>query len=67
MSRRDIIKEFEVPLPDPNAKTNTIRITWLTPPIDVVTGYYIEAIVLQSGRPLPTRAVELTKRQFTVY
>jgi hypothetical protein len=67
MSRRDIIKEFEVPLPDPNAKTNTIRITWLTPPIDVVTGYYIDAIVLQSGRPLPTRAVELTKRQFTVY
>jgi len=67
MSRRDIVKEFEVRLPDPNAKTNIIRITWLTPPIDVVTGYYIDAIVLQSGRPLPARAIELIRRQFTVY
>ncbi len=67
MSRRDIVKEFEVPLPDPDAKTNEIKVNWLTPPIDVVTGYYVDAIVLQSGRPLPARAVELIRRQFTVY
>ena len=67
MSRRDIVKEFEVPLPDPDAKTNVIKVNWLTPPIDVVTGYYVDAIVLQSGRPLPARAIELVRRQFTVY
>ena len=67
MSRRDIVKEFEVPLPDPEAKMNVVKINWITPPIDVVTGYYIDAVVLQSGRPLPTRAVELVRRQFTVY
>jgi hypothetical protein len=67
MSRRDIVKEFEVPLPDPEAKMNVVKINWITPPIDVVTGYYIDAVVLQSGRPLPARAVELVRRQFTVY
>jgi hypothetical protein len=67
MSRQDIVKEFEVSLPDPDAKTNVIRVNWLTPPIDVVTGYYVDAVVLQSGRPLPARAVELVRRQFTVY
>ncbi|MFX1605216.1 MAG: hypothetical protein ACFFDD_04860 [Promethearchaeota archaeon] len=67
MSRRNIVKEFEVPLPDPDAKTNIIKVTWITPPIDVVTGYYVDAVILQSGRPLPARAVELVKRQFTVY
>jgi len=67
MSRRDIVKEFEVPLPDPDLKTNVVKITWVTPPIDVVTGYYVDAVVLQSGKPLPARAVELVRRQFTVY
>ena len=67
MSRRDIIKEFEIPLPDPDAKTNVIKVKWVTPPIDVVTGYYVDAIILQSGRPLPSRAVDLARRQFTVY
>ena len=67
MSRRDIVKEFEIPLPDPDAKVNVIKVNWLTPPIDVVTGYYVDAIVLQSGRPLPARATELIRRQFTVY
>jgi hypothetical protein len=67
MSRRDIVKEFEVPLPDPEAKMNVVKINWITPPIDVVTGYYIDTVVLQSGRPLPARAVELVRRQFTVY
>jgi hypothetical protein len=67
MSRRDVVKEFEVPLPDSDAATNVVRISWITPPIDVVTGFYVDAVILQSGRPLPSRAVELVKRQFTVY
>ena len=67
MSRRDVIKEFDVPLPDPKAKSNVVRINWITPPIDVVTGYYIDAVVLESGRPLPARALDIVRRQFTVY
>jgi gamma-glutamyl:cysteine ligase YbdK (ATP-grasp superfamily) len=67
MSRRDIVKEFEVPLPDFDTKKKVIKIRWITPPIDVVTGYYIDAVILQSGRALPSRAVELVRRQFTVY
>jgi len=67
MSRRDLVKEFQVPFPNPDLKMNTIKVNWLTPPIDVVTGYYIDAVVLQSGRPLPARAAELVKQQFTVY
>ncbi len=67
MSKRNIIKEFEVALPDSSSKTNVVRVNWVTPPIDVVTGYYLDAMVLQSGRPLPSRAVELVKKQFTVY
>jgi len=67
MSRRNIIREFEVPLPDPGLKTNMVNVKWITPPIDVVTGYYVDAVILQSGRQLPSRAIELVKRQFTVY
>jgi hypothetical protein len=67
MSRRDIVKEFEIPLPDPEANINVVRINWITPPIDVVTGYYVDAVVLDSDRPLPARALEMVRRQFTVY
>ena len=67
MSRRDVVKEFEVQLPDPDSKVNVVKIRWITPPIDVVTGYYLDAIALQAGKQLPSRAVDLVKRQFTVY
>ncbi len=67
MSRRDVVKEYEIPFPSINSKTSIIKVKWITPPIDMVTAYYIDAAVLQSGRPLPARAVELVKRQFTVY
>ncbi|MFW9962149.1 MAG: hypothetical protein ACFFCX_01170 [Candidatus Sifarchaeia archaeon] len=67
MSRRDIIKEFEIPIPDTSSKINVIKVKWVTPPIDVVTGFYVDAVILQSGRQLPSRAIELVKRQFTVY
>lgn len=65
MSRRDIIKEFEIPLS--NQKKNTVTMKWLTPPIDIVTGYFLDAEISQHGRPLPHRAVEMVKKQFTVY
>jgi len=65
MSRRDAIKEFDIPLS--NQKKNTLSVKWLTPPIDVVTGYFLDAEISQHGRPLPHRAIEIVKKQFTVY
>ena len=65
MSRRDIIKEFEIPL-SPN-KVNSVKVKWLTPPIDVVTGFYVDAIISQNDHHLPKRALEVTRKQFTVY
>lgn len=65
MSRRDIIKEFEIPLG--SEKESVLKVKWLTPPIDVVTGFYIDAVISQNGHQLPGRAIEVIKKQFTVY
>ena len=65
MSRREIIKEFDIPLS--NQKKNSVSVKWLTPPIDIVTGYFLDAEISQHGRPLPHRAIEMVKKQFTVY
>ncbi|TFH02060.1 MAG: hypothetical protein E4H14_17965 [Candidatus Thorarchaeota archaeon] len=65
MSRRDIVKEFELPVsPD---RENVLRVKWLTPPIDVVTGYYVDAVISQNEHHLPRRALDVTRKQFTVY
>ena len=65
MSRRDIIKEFSIPLS--SKKKNSLSVKWLTPPIDIVTGYFLDVEISQHGRPLPHRAIEIVKKQFTVY
>jgi len=65
MSRRDVIKEFELPLSKDSESVLTVK--WLTPPIDVVTGFIVDAVVSQNGRDLPRRAIDVTKKQFTVY
>ncbi|MHA1864608.1 MAG: glutamate-cysteine ligase family protein, partial [Candidatus Thorarchaeota archaeon] len=65
MSRRDIVKEFEVPIS--SESENILTVKWLTPPIDVVTGYYVDAIISQDDRHLPRRAIDVTRKQFTVY
>jgi hypothetical protein len=65
MSRRDIVKEFQLPIS--TERNNTLSVKWLTPPIDVVTGYYIDAIISQNGHDLPRRAIDVIKKQFTVY
>ncbi|MHA1768841.1 MAG: hypothetical protein ACTSV3_03215 [Candidatus Thorarchaeota archaeon] len=67
MSRREIVKEFETPLDIVSSTEKTVIMKWLTPPIDMVTGFYLDAALLQGERVLPTRAVDVTKRQFTVY
>ena len=65
MSRRDIVKEYELPIGTDSE--SVLRIKWMTPPIDVVTGYYVDAIISQDGHQLPRRALDVTKKQFTVY
>ena len=65
MSRRDIVKEFELPIG--KERENILRVKWLTPPIDVVTGYYVDAQISQDGQHLPKRALDVTRKQFTVY
>ena len=43
------------------------EIPWTTPNVDVVSGFYLEALVEQKGQILPDRAVNQTQKQFTVY
>ncbi|MHA2379696.1 MAG: hypothetical protein ACXADS_10475 [Candidatus Thorarchaeota archaeon] len=67
MSRREVIKQFQRPFPDSSAESNEVKIRWITPAVDIVTGYYLEAVILQAERALPDRAVSQDRKQFTVY
>jgi len=67
MSRRNVVKQFEIPFPDMQGNEFEAQVKWLTPPVDVVTGYYLESIIEQKGKPLTKRAVEQIEKQFTVY
>ncbi|MFX1603559.1 MAG: hypothetical protein ACFFCK_08750, partial [Promethearchaeota archaeon] len=67
MSRREVVKQFQLPFPDSGARTNDFKIRWITPAVDVVTGYYVEALILQGEKALPDRAVKQDRKQFTVY
>lgn len=67
MSRREVAKQFELPFPDSQAQNNEVNVRWITPPVDVVTGYYVEALIIQGNRTLPNRAVSQSRKQFTVY
>ncbi|TFG33976.1 hypothetical protein EU527_05830 [Candidatus Thorarchaeota archaeon] len=65
VSKREIVKEYLIPLS--SEKNNSISIKWLTPPIDVVTGYYLDAEISQDSRLLPNRAFDVIRKQFTIY
>ncbi|MHA2151542.1 MAG: glutamate-cysteine ligase family protein [Candidatus Thorarchaeota archaeon] len=67
MTVRDLVQEFTIPIPKPEDKENKLKIRWMTPPIDVVTAFYIDAAIVQDDKQLPARAVDLIRRQFTVY
>ncbi len=67
MSRREIVKQFEFSLSEPKAGEQEVSFQWTTPPVDMVTGYYLDAVITQDGRPLPDRAVRQDRKQFTVY
>lgn len=65
ISKREIVKEYQIPLSA--NQINSISVKWLTPPIDVVTGYYIDAEISQNNTLLPGRAIDIVRKQFTVY
>ena len=70
MSRRKVIKLFEVKIIDMRRRDDgglEAEIPWTTPNVDVVSGFYLEALVEQKGQILPDRAVNQTQKQFTVY
>lgn len=70
MSRRKVIKLFEINSMSIKKRKDSefeVEIPWTTPSVDMVTGYYLEALVEQGGQILPDRAVEQTSKQFTVY
>ena len=65
VSKREIVREYQIPLSTDTH--NSVSMKWLTPPIDVVTGYYLDAEISQNDHPLPGRATEVIRKQFTVY
>ncbi|MHA2423730.1 MAG: hypothetical protein ACXAEF_03025 [Candidatus Thorarchaeota archaeon] len=70
MSRRKVIKLFEIKLMDMKKRSDgdyEAEVQWTTPTVDVVSGFYLEALVEQKGQILPDRAVNQTPKQFTVY
>ena len=67
MSRRDTVDEFDARLEPSESLEHSIDLRWLTPKVDAVTAYYLDASILHRGRPLPKRAVSQTEKQVTVY
>ncbi len=67
MSRREIVKQFKASLSDVDSGEEEITFQWTTPPVDMVTGFYLDAVVTQDGKTLPDRAVRQDRKQFTVY
>jgi hypothetical protein len=67
MSRREIVKQYKASLSGADAGEKEIIFQWTTPPVDMVTGFYLDAIITQDGKPLPERAVRQDRKQFTVY
>jgi hypothetical protein len=67
MSRREVVKEFRIPVITSGGVGFEHAVKWNTPVVDLVTGYYTDASILADGKALPSRAVETAQRQFTVY
>ena len=67
MSRRKLVEQFDLPVLSQDQLSYEAHVLWHTPPVEMVTGFYLEAVVLQAGRPLPGRAILQTPKQLTVY
>ncbi|MHA1638147.1 MAG: hypothetical protein ACTSUO_08710 [Candidatus Thorarchaeota archaeon] len=67
MSLRSVVKQFEIPFPETRGDEFDTVVRWMTPPVDIVTGYYLETVIEHKGRQLPLRAIEQAEKQFTVY
>ncbi|NWF95470.1 MAG: hypothetical protein HXY34_04970 [Candidatus Thorarchaeota archaeon] len=67
MSKREVVKEYEV-LVEPSAElTRDFTVLWTTPAVDVVTSFYLDVVILHRSRPIPRRSISVMVKQFTVY
>jgi gamma-glutamyl:cysteine ligase YbdK (ATP-grasp superfamily) len=67
MSRRNIVEKFNLPVLESDNLRYEAHVLWHTPPVEMVTGYYLEIVALQGGKSLPARAIRQTPKQLTVY
>ncbi len=67
MTRRDLSAEFHIPFDTVDNGVFQTEIDWTTPPVDVITNFYLDVVMSQYGRQLPSRALDVEKKQFTVY
>jgi len=67
MLRREMVKEFKIPLVIGDRIDFQSSLKWTTPLVEIVTGYYLDVLILADGRALPSRAVDIAEKQFTVY
>ncbi|TXT57414.1 MAG: Glutamate--cysteine ligase [Candidatus Thorarchaeota archaeon] len=66
LSRREVVKEFNIEIPDTDTSNYQVELEWITPDV-MVTAYYLELILLKQGKTLPARAIHQPRKQFTVY
>ncbi|TFG10529.1 hypothetical protein EU538_01525 [Candidatus Thorarchaeota archaeon] len=67
MTRRELSAEFQIPFDTIDSEEFQTEIEWTTPSVDMVTNFYLDIVMSQHGRQLPSRALDITKKQFTVY
>ncbi len=67
LSKRDVVKEFMIPVTGSESADFKRTLSWITPTVEVVTGYYIDALLLLGGTPLPSRSIDVVRKQITVY
>ncbi|MGY5861957.1 MAG: hypothetical protein RTU09_06245 [Candidatus Thorarchaeota archaeon] len=66
MSKREIVKEFRLPIPEPETEFKS-EVRWTTPQLEAITGYYLDATIIQGEISLPARAVKCEEKTFAVY
>ncbi len=67
LSHRQTVAEFSIPYDMLDDERGSATVKWVTPSVDSVTGYHLDLVVMESGRMLPNRAVDVQEKQFTVY
>ncbi len=67
MSKHDIVVDFHLPFTPDAAGLMETTVKWTTPPVEVVTGFYLDVKITQQERILPDRAISQEEKKFTVY